>query len=135
MPEGWDAPEGWGTPAGPHRRDDPGGAEHRNRSGRGAQRAVRARLPLWDRALRGLAGVLAGGLVVLSLVLLGVWLLAGNWGVPGPGGFTVFWHVVGAVVGVAGQRVADRRPDRTGSVAAAVVVGAAALVLGLAWFL
>ncbi|MET0190387.1 MAG: hypothetical protein ABW212_15395 [Pseudonocardia sediminis] len=96
---------------------------------------MRASLPFWDRMLRGLAGVLAGGLVVLSLGLLGVWVFSDDWGVPGPGGFTVFWHLVGAVVAVGGQRLADRRPDRTGSLAAAVVVGTAALVLGLAWFL
>ncbi|MDN5914578.1 MAG: hypothetical protein L0I76_05640 [Pseudonocardia sp.] len=96
---------------------------------------MRARLPLWDRILRGLGGVLAGGLVVLFLGLLVVWLFADNWGVPGPGGGTVFGHLVGAVVAVAGQRIADRRPDRTGTGAAVVVIGTTALVLSLAWFL
>lgn len=96
---------------------------------------ARARNPLWDRALRGLSGVLAGGLVVLSLGLLVVWLLADRWGVPGPGGGTVAGHLGGAVVVVLGQRFADRRPDRVGTLAALGVVGTAGLVLGLGWFL
>lgn len=94
-----------------------------------------ARIPAWGRLLRGLAGVLAGGLVVLSLGLLVVWLLADGWGVPGPGGGTVVGHLVGAVVAVAGQRVTDRDPGRVGTLAAVVVVATAALVLGLGWFL
>ncbi len=157
--EGWDVEEGWGAPGGPGRPApgrgrDRAGADRRRagsgprrpgpgraaragpgRDGRDPGNAVRVRLPLWDRMLRGLAGVLAGGLLVLSVGLLGVWLLAGRWGVPGPGGFTVFGHLLGAVVAVAGQRIADRRPDRTGTLAAVLVIGAATLVLGLAWFL
>jgi hypothetical protein len=85
--------------------------------------------------LRGLAGVLAGGMVVLALGILVVWVGADRYGLPGPGADVVIGHAVGAVAAVVGQRVADRRPDRTGTVAAALVVGLVAFVLGFAWFL
>ena len=39
-----------------------------------------------------------------------------------------------AVVAVTGQVVADRRADRTGTLAALGVIGTVALVLGLGWF-
>lgn len=93
------------------------------------------RLPWPDRILRGLAGVLAGGMVVLALGILVVWVGADRYGLPGPGADVVIGHGVGAVLAVVGQRVADRRPDRTGTIAAALVVGLVAFVLGFAWFL
>lgn len=84
--------------------------------------------------LRGIAGVLAGGLVVLAVALFVVAFVAGRDGVPGPGTGTLTAHVGAAVVAVAGQLVADRRGDRAGAVAALGVVGIAVLVLGLGWF-
>ncbi|OSY42469.1 hypothetical protein C8E95_5174 [Pseudonocardia autotrophica] len=72
--------------------------------------------------------VLAVGLVVVE------WL-AGSNGVPGPGNGAVAAHLVAAVIAVVGQVVADRRGDRTGTLAAAGVIGTVALVLGLGWFL
>ncbi len=93
------------------------------------------RLPWPDRLLRGLAGVLAGGMVVLALGITAVWFGAGRYGLPGPGADVVIGHLVGAAIAVVGQRVADRRPDRTGTIAAVVVVLLVAFVLGFAWFL
>ena len=116
----------------------PVAAPGRRGSGRGGSRDApprEVRLPWPDRCLRGLAGVLAGGMVVLALAMLAVWVGADGYGLPGPGADVVIGHVVGAVVAVAGQRVADRRPDRSGTVAALVVVALVACVLGFAWFL
>lgn len=134
----------------PARPDAPGGSGYREPVARRERRAParsgsgrdpgrgdppRVRRPWPDRLLRGLAGILAGGMVVLALGILVVWVGADRYGLPGPGADTVIGHLVGAVVAVAGQRVADRRPDRTGTIAAAGVVGLVALVLGFAWFL
>ncbi|MEV1296041.1 hypothetical protein [Pseudonocardia sp. NPDC049635] len=87
------------------------------------------------RLLRGLSGVLAGGLVVLAVGLVAVEWLGGRSGVPGPGTGAVAAHLVAAVVAVTGQVIADRRADRTGTLAALGVIGTVALVLGLGWFL
>lgn len=95
----------------------------------------RVRLAWPDRFLRGLAGVLAGGMVVLALGITAVWFGADRYGLPGPGADVVIGHLVGAAIAVVGQRVADRRPDRTGTIAAVVVVLLVAFVLGFAWFL
>lgn len=109
--------------------------DERRSEWRRTRRTRPVELPWPDRLLRGLAGVLAGGLVVLAVGMVVVWLFADEYGVPGPGGTTVVGHVVGAGVAVLAQRIADRRPDRSGTLAAVVVLGTTALVLGLAWFL
>lgn len=79
--------------------------------------------------------MLAGGIVVLAVGLGVVEWFAGRNGVPGPGAADLTAHFAAAVAAVAGQVVADRRGDRTGTLAALGVVGIAALVLGLGWFL
>ncbi|MEQ3540862.1 hypothetical protein WHI96_18810 [Pseudonocardia tropica] len=118
----------------------PGRRADRRRAEEGARRA-RRRTPgpgvdgAGARLLRGLAGVLAGGLVVLALGLVVVEWAAGDSGVPGPGSGAIVAHVGAAVVAVVGQVVADRRRDRTGLLAALGVVVTASLVLGFGWFL
>ncbi|MER7436849.1 hypothetical protein ABT341_19275, partial [Pseudonocardia alni] len=118
----------------------PGRRADRRRAEEG-QRRARRRTPGPDvdgagaRLVRGLAGVLAGGLVVLALGLVAVEWAAGNSGVPGPGSGAIVAHVGAAVVAVVGQVVADRRRDRTGLLAALGVVVTASLVLGFGWFL
>ena len=49
------------------------------------------------RAARGLSGTLAGGLVVLALVVCAAQWLAGTSGRPGPGMAEVVGHVVAAL--------------------------------------
>ncbi|MEU6697937.1 hypothetical protein [Pseudonocardia sp. NPDC046786] len=109
------------------------GGAGRNQESRPVDPPVRMSGP--GRLLRGLAGVLAGGLVVLAAGLVVVEWLAGRNGVPGPGTGAIAAHLVAAVVAVTGQVVADRRADRTGTLAALGVIGTVALVLGLGWFL
>lgn len=129
-------PAGHSWTFGPTAQDQRSTSDVPDRGGRGrAPRAEGRRPGPGGRALRGLAGVLAGGLVVLGLGLLGTEWLAGRNGVPGPGAGTVAAHLAGAVTAVVGQAVADRRADRTGTLAALGVLAVAALVLGFGWFL
>jgi hypothetical protein len=85
------------------------------------------------RMLRGLSGLLAGGLVALVLALVGAWFLAEQLGVPGPGIPTIAGHAVAAVVAVLAQLQADRRRGAPASVAAMVVVLVTAGVLAVQW--
>lgn len=77
--------------------------------------------------LRGLSGLLVGGLVVLALVLVAGFFYAGRLGLPGPGPGMLLGHVVAAVAAVVAQVWVDRRLDRVGSLAA---IGLAALIVG-----
>ena len=95
----------------------------------GAARAVTA-----GRVLRGLSGVLAGGLVVLLAALGVAWYLAGLEGSPGPGTGMLVWHLVAVVVAVPAQLYADRRAGPRGTTAALAVLATAALVLTSQWF-
>jgi hypothetical protein len=82
--------------------------------------------------LRGLSGLLTGGLVALALVLVAGWFYAGRTGLPGPGTGMLIGHVAAAIAAVVAQVYVDRRTDRVGTLAAgalaALIVGALALV-------
>ena len=69
--------------------------------------------------LRGLSGVLVGGLVALALVLLAGWVYADRTGLPGPGLGMLVGHVRGRGRAVVAQVWVDRRTDRVGTLAAA----------------
>jgi hypothetical protein len=77
--------------------------------------------------LRGLSGLLVGGLVALALVLVAGYFYADRIGLPGPGPGMLLGHVLAAVAGVVAQVWVDRRLDRVGTLAA---IGLAALVVG-----
>jgi hypothetical protein len=77
--------------------------------------------------VRGLSGVLVGGLVALALVLLAGWVYADRTGLPGPGTAMLIGHGMAAVAAVVAQVWVDRRPDRTGTLVAAAL---AVLVVG-----
>jgi hypothetical protein len=82
--------------------------------------------------LRGLSGLLVGGLVALALVLVAGYFYADRIGLPGPGPGMLLGHVLAAVAAVVAQMWVDRRLDRTGTLAAiglaVVIVGGLALV-------
>ena len=82
--------------------------------------------------LRGLSGLLVGGLVALALLLVAGWFYADRTGLPGHGIGMLTGHLVAAVAAVAAQVWVDRRTDPVGTLAAAslaaVVVGGLALV-------
>lgn len=99
----------------------------RGRSGRGnAGGRAGARL-------RGFTGVLAGGLVVLVLTLVGAWVVAERSGTPGPGLSTIVWHALAAVAAVVAQRQADRRRGTPGAWAAVAVLVVTLVLLVVQW--
>ncbi|WP_300010046.1 hypothetical protein [Pseudonocardia sp.] len=79
--------------------------------------------------LRGLSGVLAGGLVVLALALGLAWVVATRVGSPGPAPWLLAWHALAAVAAV----VLQVRADRAGPAAAVGVLAISAAVLGVLW--
>ena len=83
--------------------------------------------------LRGLSGLLVGGLVALALVLVAGWFYADHTGLPGPGPGMLVGHVVAAVAAVATQVWVDRRTDRVGTLAAAGLAAAIVGSLTLVW--
>ncbi|GJF03648.1 hypothetical protein [Pseudonocardia sp. D17] len=85
------------------------------------------------RRLRGLSGILAGGLVALFVVLLVGWAVTTRTGSPGPGTGMLVGHGVAAVVGVVAQVTADRRRDRIGLLASLLVLAVAVAVLCGYW--
>ena len=88
---------------------------------------------LLHRLVRGLSGVLVGGLVALALVLLGGWFYADRAGLPGPGLGMIVGHGLAAVVAVVAQVRVDRRTDRAGTVTAAGLAGLIIGGLALVW--
>jgi hypothetical protein len=83
--------------------------------------------------LRGLSGLLAGGLVALLVVLCLAWYVADRSGTSGPGAGTLAWHAVAAVAAVLAQRHADRHGGAAGAVAACVVIAIAVVLLTTEW--
>ena len=82
------------------------------------------------RALRGISGVVAAGVVVLGVVVVLAAVLAARRSVQGPGTAEVVAHVVAAVVVVVAQRSADRQhrgPKVVLDLIVVLVVGAALL--------
>lgn len=95
-----------------------------------ATRAVIGRPGRW---LRGFSGLLAGGMVVLSVALIAAWFVATRMGTAGPGPDTLIWHGAGAVAAVLVQRYADRHAGVAGATAALAVVAITAAVLAVQW--
>lgn len=85
------------------------------------------------RALVGVARVLAGGLVVLAVVVVVAPLVLGG---PGPGADTVLGHVIAPVIAVAATAVAAHRrtPVPVACAAALVVPVTVAVLLGVVWW-
>ncbi|MDT7555065.1 MAG: hypothetical protein QOI16_3605 [Pseudonocardiales bacterium] len=106
------------------------GAGRRGQARRGGHRAPRR-----GGFLRGLSGVLAGGLVALFVALVVAWGVALREGSPGPGAAVLAVHAVGAVVAVAIQRCADRTPGARGVLAALATIVVVAAVLVYEWLI
>lgn len=84
------------------------------------------------RALRGLAGAVTVGLVVLAAVVVGAAVVAGSR--PGPGLWVVVGHVLVAIGAIALQVVADRRRGLVAALAAIAVLPLATAALWFWWW-
>jgi hypothetical protein len=86
------------------------------------------------RLVRGLSGIVAGGTVVGTLVVVGAAVVADRRGFPGPGGESVAWHVATAVVALAAQIYSDRHRGSAAFIGSTVVFLAAGLLLWTQWW-
>lgn len=86
------------------------------------------------RFLRGLSGIVTGGLVVLALGVAVTQYLGHSRGFPGPGALSVAAHIVAAIVAVVTQRITDHRRGFSAVLGALVVFVAAGLVLWTQWW-
>jgi len=98
----------------------------------GAARTVTAGVVV--RTARGLSGVLAGGLVVLAMVVCVAQWLASTSGRPGLGMPAVAGHIVAASVAVVLQLAADRCRPPIAVLSSGLVLLIAAGVLWFAWW-
>ncbi|GAB2725373.1 hypothetical protein [Nocardia thraciensis] len=86
------------------------------------------------RVFRALSGIVAGGLVVLSAVLIVAEFLGQRRGFPGPGTATLGWHIGLSIVAVAAQLFADRRRGFAVLFGSLVVFVAAGYLLVTQWW-
>lgn len=86
------------------------------------------------RVLRGLSGVLAGGLAALAITVCVAQWLASTSGRPGPGMATVVGHLLAALSAVILQLVTERAPRRGAVLASWAVLVLAAGVLWFGWW-
>jgi len=86
------------------------------------------------RVLRGLSGIVAGGMFVLALVVVGTAVIAARRDFPGPGGESVTWHVAACVIGVGAQIFSDRHRGSAAFSGSMVVFIVAGLLLWTQWW-
>ncbi|MBV9011357.1 MAG: hypothetical protein JO272_04795 [Pseudonocardiales bacterium] len=86
------------------------------------------------RVLRGLSGVLAGGLVALAITVCVAQWLASTSGRPGLGMATVACHVLAALSAVVLQLAAEWAPRRGAALASWAVLVLAAVILWFGWW-
>ncbi|WP_306307710.1 hypothetical protein [Nocardia araoensis] len=84
--------------------------------------------------MRGLSGIVAGGIVVGMLVVVGAAIIAPRRGFPGPGGESVAWHVAVAVVALMAQIYSDRHRGSAAFAGSMIVFLAAGLLLWTQWW-
>ncbi|PTR30214.1 hypothetical protein C8K36_10262 [Rhodococcus sp. OK519] len=94
----------------------------------------RHRDPWAARLLRGLSGVVAGGVVVLTAVVLVTAYLASNRDFPGPGAESIATHIAASGVVVGLQVFADRRRGGVAAMAAILILAVTGLLLWTQWW-
>lgn len=86
------------------------------------------------KVLRAVSGVVAGGLVMLTLVLFGAAFMGDRRGFPGPGAEMLAWHTGLSMVAVIAQIFADRRRGFVAFFGSVVVFVAAGYLLVTQWW-
>ncbi|MBB5912446.1 hypothetical protein BJY24_001313 [Nocardia transvalensis] len=86
------------------------------------------------KPLRAVSGIVAGGLVALTLVLVGAAFVGDRRGFPGPGAEMLAWHIGLTVVALAAQIFADRRRGLASVSGSLVVFVAAGYLLVTQWW-
>ncbi|BCK53487.1 hypothetical protein [Nocardia wallacei] len=86
------------------------------------------------KVLRAVSGVVAGGLVMLTLVLFGAAFMGDRRGFPGPGTEMLAWHIGLALMAVAAQIFADRSRGFVAFFGSVVVFVAAGYLLVTQWW-
>lgn len=86
------------------------------------------------KVLRGLSGVVTGGVVVLAAVVVGAAVIGARRGFPGPGAASVAWHVAGALLALAAQIFTDRRQGFAAFSGSMVVFVVAGYLLWTQWW-
>jgi hypothetical protein len=84
--------------------------------------------------VRGVSGIVAGGLFVLALVVIGAAIEAAKRDFPGPGGESVTWHIAVLVIGLGAQVFSDRHRGFVAFSGSMVVFVAAGLLLWTQWW-
>ncbi|WP_328387887.1 hypothetical protein [Nocardia sp. NBC_00416] len=86
------------------------------------------------RLIRGISGIVAAGLVLLAVVVVGAALIGDRRGFPGPGAESVVAHIAVAVIAVVAQVYSDRTRGAMSLGAAAVPPVAGAILLWTQWW-
>ncbi|MFE7719045.1 hypothetical protein ACFU44_08370 [Nocardia rhizosphaerihabitans] len=84
--------------------------------------------------VRGLSGIVAGGVVVLLCVVAGAAVIGSRRDFPGPGAESLTWHVLAAIVVVGAQVFADRRRGPAAFTGSAVVLVTTGVLLWTQWW-
>ncbi|MFE3541947.1 hypothetical protein ACFXK0_03115 [Nocardia sp. NPDC059177] len=84
--------------------------------------------------VRGISGILAGGVVVLLCVVVVAAMVGARRDFPGPGAESLTWHVVAAVVVVGAQLLADRGRGLAALSGSVIVVITTGVLLWTQWW-
>lgn len=86
------------------------------------------------KLVRGISGVVAAGVVLLALVVVGAAVCGQRRGFPGPGGESVAWHIVVAVIVVVAQCLSDGNRGPRAFAASVGVLAATGFLLNTQWW-
>jgi hypothetical protein len=84
--------------------------------------------------VRPLSGVVAAGVFVLTLIVVGTAIVAARREFPGPGGASVTWHLAASAIAVVAQIFSDKHRGFAAFSGSVVVFLVAGLLLWTQWW-